>query len=74
MEWAPGYIGPRAEERGVVFILREDGRVERMCAQGIGHPVGHRRQWAAWMGVHGCSGGCAPWFAHVEGEADGTDH
>ena len=44
--------------------VREDGRLERHCEHGIGHPVGHvdwrkvgdRPTW-----IHGCDGCCAKW-------------
>lgn len=44
--------------------IREDGRVERICAHGTGHPIGHVKQWQDWMGVHGCCGCCskADWY------------
>jgi hypothetical protein len=41
--------------------VRADGRVERVCAHGVGHPVGHVKAWQTWMGVHGCDGCCAGW-------------
>lgn len=42
-------------------IVREDGRLERLCPHGIGHTVGHRdasqlRDRYTW--VHGCDGCC----------------
>jgi hypothetical protein len=58
------------DERGVTRVLtrddlliREDGRVEWLCRHGIGHPIGHKRGWKDWMGVHGCDGCCVgePW-------------
>lgn len=39
-------------------IIREDGRVEKPCSHGIGHPIGHLKKWEEWMGVHGCDGCC----------------
>jgi hypothetical protein len=40
-----------------VIIIREDGRVEQVCEHGVGHPIGHVREWdESWMGVHGCCG------------------
>lgn len=39
-------------------IIREDGRVERICDHGVGHPIGHVQVWQGWMGVHGCEGCC----------------
>lgn len=40
---------------------REDGRVEKMCKHGVGHPIGHILMWEDWMGVHGCDGCCSKW-------------
>lgn len=41
------------------LIIREDGRVEKLCRHGVGHPVGHLKGWnPSWMGVHGCDGCC----------------
>ena len=42
-------------------LVREDGRLERMCKHGIGHTVGHQdpeqlSDWSMW--VHGCDGCC----------------
>jgi hypothetical protein len=45
-------------ERSGSYLIREDGRVERLCEHGIGHCVGHLRRWEKWMGVHGCDGCC----------------
>lgn len=45
-------------------IVREDGRLERTCEHGIGHPVGHvdwRRLQDDHMWVHGCDGCCRGW-------------
>lgn len=39
-------------------IIREDGRVERLCSHGVGHPIGHTRRWEKWMEMHGCDGCC----------------
>lgn len=50
------HVGTRTDING-----REDGRVERICEHGVGHPIGHRTRWEAWMGVHGCDGCCAFW-------------
>lgn len=44
-----------------VDILREDGRLERSCEHGVGHPVGSQQKWEEWMGVHGCDGCCKEW-------------
>ena len=43
------------------LLIRADGRVERVCEHGVGHPVGHVRRWVTWMSVHGCDGCCATW-------------
>ena len=40
------------------IIFRSDGRVERACEHGVGHPIGHLRKWEQWMGIHGCDGCC----------------
>lgn len=42
-------------------LVRADGRVERVCEHGVGHPIGHMTAWQTWMGVHGCDGCCANW-------------
>ena len=40
-------------------LIREDGRLERVCEHGIGHPVGHKRGYLLRVdGVHGCDGCC----------------
>ena len=41
--------------------VRADGRLERTCACGVGHPVGSVGPWESWMGVHGCDGCCLKW-------------
>jgi hypothetical protein len=43
------------------LVVREDGRIERLCEHGCGHPIGHVRRWAKWMGIHGCDGCCRQW-------------
>lgn len=48
------------------YLTREDGRVERVCKHGVGHPIRHRTEasgtrWEQWMGVHGCDGCCSQW-------------
>ena len=44
-------------------LVREDGRLERFCAHGIGHTVGHRTkaEMSQYDWVHGCDGCCAGW-------------
>lgn len=40
-------------------IIREDGRIERLCKHGVGHPIGvHYGEWKQWMSIHGCDGCC----------------
>ena len=40
-------------------LVREDGRLERVCEHGIGHTVGHRRGYLRdGESVHGCDGCC----------------
>ena len=41
-------------------VIRADGRIERMCFHGVGHPVGHvdasklgDPKWE-WIWTHGC--------------------
>lgn len=51
-------------------IIRADGRIERVCEHGVGHPVGHVREWHTWMGIHGCEGCCGRW-AEEEGNDEG---
>lgn len=43
------------------IIRREDGRIERACVHGVGHPIGHQYEWKSWMRIHGCCGCCAKW-------------
>lgn len=43
-------------------VVRMDGRLERMCEHGIGHPVGHiHREMTDVDTVHGCDGCCKEW-------------
>lgn len=45
-------------------LIREDGRIEKLCIHGIGHTVGHvdsKRLTSEYMWVHGCDGCCAGW-------------
>lgn len=54
-----------ARGAGYHLIHRETGVVEVTCPAGVGHPslllteAFYPGRWRAWMGVHGCSGGCA---------------
>ena len=59
--WTP--MGQRRRSVKPCFIVRGDGRVERVCEHGVGHPVGHVRRgaWQPWMSVHGCEGCCGAW-------------
>lgn len=43
------------------FIHRSDGRIERVCKHGVGHPLTRvwRGEYQNWMGVHGCDGCCS---------------
>ena len=47
---------------GITYdLIREDGRLERLCTHGIGHTVGHtdRKQLRnEYVWVHGCDGCC----------------
>lgn len=54
--------GKRCEDSSSYMNLREDGRVERICAHGVGHPIGHIKKWEEWMEIHGCEGCCAGWY------------
>lgn len=42
-------------------FYRADGRVERLCIHGVGHPIGHLRKWEEWMEIHGCDLCCDTW-------------
>lgn len=46
-------------------LVREDGRLERLCKHGIGHTVGHINQesWEndKYVELHGCDGCCHNW-------------
>jgi hypothetical protein len=52
-------------------LIREDGRLEKLCPHGIGHTVGHvnpgelasRYTW-----IHGCDGCCFPWKTQMPKE------
>lgn len=48
--------------------IRGDGRLERHCEHGCGHPIGHVSKWEDWMGTHGCCGEgcCGKWIADGE--------
>ena len=43
-------------------LVREDGRLERMCEHGIGHTVGHldpAQLASRYTWIHGCDGCCS---------------
>lgn len=43
-------------------LIREDGRLERICEHGIGHTVGHinpKLLVDRYIWIHGCDGCCA---------------
>ena len=43
-------------------LVRLDGRLERFCDHGCGHPVGHTRGFLTELdSVHGCCGCCRDW-------------
>ena len=47
------------------YVKREDGRLERLCIHGIGHPVYVPKEVKkilrnSWK-VHGCDGCCEKW-------------
>lgn len=49
--------------------IRMDGRLERTCEHGVGHPVGSAGKWEGWMEVHGCDGCCSKWEKHDDTES-----
>lgn len=62
------YLTPKGERKkfnSETQLIREDGRVEKLCKHGVGHPVGHLKAWKEWMGVHGCCGCCFGWEDEV---------
>lgn len=50
------------------LVKRGDGRVERLCEHGVGHPIEKLTEnWdERWMGVHGCDGCCAQWSEELK--------
>lgn len=54
MENPKGIRVPVPDDDHVIY--RADGRVEKICEHGVGHPIGHLRKWELWMGIHGCCG------------------
>ena len=54
-------------------IIREDGRLERLCEHGVGHTVGHvddTRLTERHIWTHGCDGCCAG-YERQDGEVYG---
>ena len=53
---------PNTDEPDFIYdLVREDGRLERVCEHGIGHTVGHLRPAMLledWIWIHGCDGCC----------------
>jgi hypothetical protein len=53
---------PNTDEPDFIYdLVREDGRLERLCKHGIGHTVGHLRPEelkSRYTWVHGCDGCC----------------
>jgi hypothetical protein len=54
---------PNTDEPNFIYdLVREDGRLERICKHGIGHTVGHldpkMRLAEDWIWIHGCDGCC----------------
>lgn len=52
-------------------LVREDGRLERVCAHGIGHTVGHRDSKQLkrdYIWIHGC-GGCCRAYKRMESKS-----
>lgn len=45
----------------VYDLVRSDGRLERVCKHGVGHPVGHKdpSKIDRYTWIHGCDGCCA---------------
>lgn len=53
---------PNTDEPDFIYdLIREDGRLERLCEHGIGHTVGHfdgKEVGKPYWDVHGCDGCC----------------
>lgn len=56
------------EVRESYTLDRGDGRIERVCGHGVGHPTpACVRELGSWAGVHGCDGCCGhPTFFRAE--------
>ena len=54
---------PNTDQPAFIYdLVREDGRLERLCKHGIGHTVGHLnvKEWnTEYVEIHGCDGCCA---------------
>lgn len=50
------------------YTVRGDGRIERLCEHGVGHPIGHidqAKEAERAMFIHGCCGaGCCSAYTH----------
>jgi hypothetical protein len=52
-----------------VDLVREDGRLERLCKHGVGHTVGHVNHaeiYDKYAFMHGCDGCCSGWEIEPE--------
>jgi hypothetical protein len=50
-------------------LIREDGRLEKLCKHGIGHTVGHSNPKMldeAWIWIHGCDECCSGFIRQIE--------
>ena len=57
----PDGVGVTVPGARMDIVTRADGRIERVCKHGVGHPIGHISKWETWMFVHGCDGCCSKW-------------
>lgn len=62
-----------ANEEDWPYYPRADGRMERLCPHGIGHPDSDAASFQAktrgqWVWVHGCDGCCVPKTRIAEAE------
>jgi hypothetical protein len=53
---------PNTNEPDFIYdLVREDGRLERLCSHGVGHTVGHKNSEKLkdeYIWIHGCDGCC----------------
>ena len=61
---------PKPRQRFNAYTVRRDGRVERQCVHGVGHPVAHvwpKEETNLTMWIHGCCEKrcCARWHPYV---------